>query len=102
LIRLTVYTHARRQGYPRLVPDGGADIVYPARFTAPTSSLTALDRSSAGFADLPPGVGKMILARVLVALLEVIGKPLALTLDMLPPGYKSSHPHSLLRPGTDL
>jgi hypothetical protein len=80
----------------------GADIVHPVRFTASTSSLPALDHSSAGFADLPRGVGKMIFPRVLVALVEVIGKPLALTRDIFPPGYKSSHLHSLLRPDTDL
>jgi hypothetical protein len=102
LIRLTVHTCARCQGYPQLALNDGADIVHPARFTASASSLPALDRSSAGFADLPQGMSKMIFPHVLVTFVEVIGKSLALTRDMFPPGYKSSHLHSLLRPDTDL
>lgn len=63
---------------PRLAPDDGADIVHPVRFAVPTCHLSALDRSSAVRADLPPGVGKMIFSGVPVGFFEVgVGKAFA-------------------------
>lgn len=74
--------------------------MYPVRFTASASSLSAFDRSSAGFADLPRGVGKMVFPRVPVTFVEVrIGKFSALHrhgADWV------GHLHSPLRPTADL
>ncbi|MGH3183180.1 MAG: hypothetical protein ACRDOE_14955 [Streptosporangiaceae bacterium] len=78
--------------------------MHPVRFAAPTGSLPGLDRSPAGFADFPRGVGEVIFPRRLVAFVEVgISKSLALGGDETLLGCSSGgHLHSFTRGDPDI
>lgn len=80
-----------------LVPNDGADVVRPVRFTAAAGRLLGLDRAAAALADFPRDMSGMIFLRMPVSFAEVgMRKSLALRIDIAELRCKSGgHLHSL-------